>query len=338
MNGPNGTSSRPQHHPSHPPGFNISPSESAGTCGSMERDSNGTAFSGTPEPKGSITSRSEISYPVIDSHRGICESKENRKIVRFVTVIAYIFFVSLAAIVLSLYYFFLWDPRMQERPFPETMPGGPQSMGGMSSFAGGSGMDGFRGRKRVSHHNVMQHHPIPQLPPDPQFPPLNPSDQRIVPAPWSSDPMQSYASSPYDSYSGIQMMANSNPFDMRIPSNNNFITRSQNNHHQSEVQSISPGVPILRSLDMNSLPQHKSVYAMIAKNSNPAPRPQYSNFIMNNRLYPSSAPVPPSPTAPKPTIETESHQNSTENTTSIDQIKADTPNSGEQMGQGTPVS
>ena len=92
----------------------ISPSDSGPSNASLDNnDSNGTVFSGTPEHKGSIASRSEINYPVIGDHSSIYLSKQNRKLVRFVTVIAYIFFVSLAAIVLSFFYYFLWDPSME---------------------------------------------------------------------------------------------------------------------------------------------------------------------------------------------------------------------------------
>ncbi|CAL1265222.1 unnamed protein product [Larinioides sclopetarius] len=41
------------------------------------------------------------------------EKKQNKKLVRLLTVLAYVFSVSLAAIVLSLYYVFLWNPNMQ---------------------------------------------------------------------------------------------------------------------------------------------------------------------------------------------------------------------------------
>lgn len=41
------------------------------------------------------------------------EKKQNKKLVRLLTVLAYVFSVSLAAIVLSLYYVFLWNPSMQ---------------------------------------------------------------------------------------------------------------------------------------------------------------------------------------------------------------------------------
>nr|XP_045586340.1 mastermind-like domain-containing protein 1 [Procambarus clarkii] len=41
------------------------------------------------------------------------EPKQNKKIVRLLTVIAYVISVSMAAIILSLYYVFLWDPQMK---------------------------------------------------------------------------------------------------------------------------------------------------------------------------------------------------------------------------------
>lgn len=78
----------------------------------MDINSNGTMFSGSPEAKESIASRSEANYPIIDSHSGIWDARRNQKLLRFVTVIAYIFFVSLAAIVLSLYYYFFHVPHM----------------------------------------------------------------------------------------------------------------------------------------------------------------------------------------------------------------------------------
>ncbi|MPC97945.1 putative transmembrane protein INAFM2 [Portunus trituberculatus] len=44
------------------------------------------------------------------------EPKQNKKIVRLLTVIAYVISVSMAAIILSLYYVFLWDPQMRYQP------------------------------------------------------------------------------------------------------------------------------------------------------------------------------------------------------------------------------
>ncbi|RWS08988.1 hypothetical protein B4U79_13517 [Dinothrombium tinctorium] len=102
---------------------------SAGTISSAESHSaGGTTISTTPEPKSTnhpSGSRTDIHYPAINVHPSkIYESKKNKKIVRLLTVLAYMFAVSLAAMVLSLYYLFLWDPYMQpagNRSFTETM-------------------------------------------------------------------------------------------------------------------------------------------------------------------------------------------------------------------------
>ena len=70
----------------------------------------------TPEPKSVSNpsgSRSEIHYPGVQNPSRIYDSKRNKKIVRIMTVMAYMFAVSLAAIVLSIYYAFLWNPNMQ---------------------------------------------------------------------------------------------------------------------------------------------------------------------------------------------------------------------------------
>lgn len=45
-----------------------------------------------------------------DSVEKLYESKKNQRTVRVLTVCAYVFSVSLAAIILSAYYVFLWDP------------------------------------------------------------------------------------------------------------------------------------------------------------------------------------------------------------------------------------
>ncbi|XP_018328916.1 uncharacterized protein LOC108739496 isoform X2 [Agrilus planipennis] len=54
------------------------------------------------------------------------EPKEKKKLVRVLTVIAYIFFVSLAAIMLSLYYVFIWKGSQRDfykpRTFVVTLP------------------------------------------------------------------------------------------------------------------------------------------------------------------------------------------------------------------------
>lgn len=46
------------------------------------------------------------------------EPKHKKKLVRVLTVVAYVFFVSLAAIMLSLYYVFLWNGNQREVKTP----------------------------------------------------------------------------------------------------------------------------------------------------------------------------------------------------------------------------
>lgn len=45
-----------------------------------------------------------------DSVEKLYESKKNQRTVRVLTVCAYVFSVSLAAIILSAYYVFIWNP------------------------------------------------------------------------------------------------------------------------------------------------------------------------------------------------------------------------------------
>lgn len=49
------------------------------------------------------------------------EPKHKKKVVRVLTVVAYIFFVSLAAIMLSLYYVFIWNGHQKENMRPRTV-------------------------------------------------------------------------------------------------------------------------------------------------------------------------------------------------------------------------
>ncbi|CAL1275106.1 unnamed protein product [Larinioides sclopetarius] len=44
----------------------------------------------------------------------LSKRKQHKKLVRLLTVMAYVFSVSLGAIVLSLYYVFLWDPQIEK--------------------------------------------------------------------------------------------------------------------------------------------------------------------------------------------------------------------------------
>ncbi|XP_023216008.1 uncharacterized protein LOC111618677 [Centruroides sculpturatus] len=63
--------------------------------------------------KAITNSDSNIRLSRKQSRGNLEEAKQNKKITRLMTVFAYVFFVSLAAIVLSLYYIFIWSPNMQ---------------------------------------------------------------------------------------------------------------------------------------------------------------------------------------------------------------------------------
>ncbi|KAK6753748.1 hypothetical protein RB195_013001 [Necator americanus] len=55
--------------------------------------------------------RSRTKQPVYTSDkRAKFTQRENKKWIRFVTVLGYIFFVSLPAVSLSIYYVYIWDP------------------------------------------------------------------------------------------------------------------------------------------------------------------------------------------------------------------------------------
>lgn len=57
---------------------------------------------------------SDDQQPVVTPPRAqLSKRKQHKKLVRLLTVFAYVFSVSLGAIVLSLYYVFLWDPQVQ---------------------------------------------------------------------------------------------------------------------------------------------------------------------------------------------------------------------------------
>lgn len=63
----------------------------------------------------------EIRFAGDERKDKLYEPKHKQKVVRVLTVVAYVIFVSMAAILLSLYYTFLWDPkdvtiRMRTKP------------------------------------------------------------------------------------------------------------------------------------------------------------------------------------------------------------------------------
>lgn len=83
------------------------------------------------DQKGGMTVDGDIRFAGETSRSKIYEEKkQNKKLVRLLTVLAYVFSVSLAAIVLSLYYVFLWNPNMQRSNNTDgTLPSTQMSMG-----------------------------------------------------------------------------------------------------------------------------------------------------------------------------------------------------------------
>ncbi|KAK6013434.1 hypothetical protein OSTOST_21249, partial [Ostertagia ostertagi] len=66
--------------------------------------------------------RSRTKQPVYTSDkRAKFAQRENKKWIRFVTVLGYIFFVSLPAVSLSVYYIYIWDPGYINKFPPEVI-------------------------------------------------------------------------------------------------------------------------------------------------------------------------------------------------------------------------
>lgn len=83
---------------------------STGTRGSVRQ------HSGSGLPNG-------VKFAGEESKDKMYEPKHTKKLVRVLTVVAYIFSVSLAAIMLSVYYVFLWNPKdVHYRPVHHTTP------------------------------------------------------------------------------------------------------------------------------------------------------------------------------------------------------------------------
>lgn len=57
----------------------------------------------------------EIRFAGEERKDKLYEPKHKQKLVRVLTVVAYVIFVSMAAILLSLYYTFVWNPKVQDR-------------------------------------------------------------------------------------------------------------------------------------------------------------------------------------------------------------------------------
>ena len=76
---------------------------------SVRSDEGGSLGSDAQDPNDAIYSAAEAAAA---ANGKLYESKKIGKIVRVLTVLAYLFSVSLAAIILSMYYLFLWDPKV----------------------------------------------------------------------------------------------------------------------------------------------------------------------------------------------------------------------------------
>jgi len=95
---------------------------------------NSTKMNGTNGGNGKNGASSDVKYPAncamrLSSTPGSdgddndpYEPKQNKKIVRILTVMVYVFTVSFGAILLSLYYLFLWDPYKNTGQPPTQIP------------------------------------------------------------------------------------------------------------------------------------------------------------------------------------------------------------------------
>ncbi len=86
------------------------------------RGSNGSSSNGEVKYPANCATRLTVETNHVDASainvqnsnlEKLYETKPNKKIVRIITVIAYVFSVSMIAILLSLYYLFLWDPYLK---------------------------------------------------------------------------------------------------------------------------------------------------------------------------------------------------------------------------------
>lgn len=103
-----------------------------------------------------------------DTKESKYEPKQNKKIIRLLTVIAYVISVSMAAIILSLYYVFLWDPQIKypikgkHAPASTKAPSSEETAPALNSLPfsslGTSGMHGVSYVGRVSSLLHSLHH------------------------------------------------------------------------------------------------------------------------------------------------------------------------------------
>ena len=101
----------------------------------MEKEENSTAYRGNVPG-----ANSKGPTFTADKNKNKMASKTNKKWVRLATVLAYVLAVSLAAIVLAIYYSFIWDPQLKTTT-PNPVISTPESTadGANISAAGGVG-------------------------------------------------------------------------------------------------------------------------------------------------------------------------------------------------------
>ncbi|GFQ66340.1 uncharacterized protein TNCT_550371 [Trichonephila clavata] len=91
----------------------------------------------------------------------LSKRKQHKKLIRLLTVMAYVFSVSLGAIVLSLYYVFLWDPQIEKdgrrftpMPVPQELKSVPSDQPNTVLYAAASPTSTTEGSSTVSSGKV----------------------------------------------------------------------------------------------------------------------------------------------------------------------------------------
>ncbi|KAL3872771.1 hypothetical protein ACJMK2_035972 [Sinanodonta woodiana] len=83
----------------------------------MEKEKNSTIYRGNVNTTGSaVAAPKGPNFPA--DKKSKMASKTNKKWVRLATVLAYVLAVSLAAIVLAIYYSLIWDPQLTKTTLP----------------------------------------------------------------------------------------------------------------------------------------------------------------------------------------------------------------------------
>jgi hypothetical protein len=201
-------------------------------------------FSGSPEAKESIASRSEANYPIIDKESGIWDARRNQKLLRFVTVIAYIFFVSLAAIVLSLYYYFFHVPHMGTSGLIDNRIS-DDSLKSSADFSAQAPIESFvgRGRKRFPMQHNVNHFP------------LEANSQAVVTPSLTHQPKCE---------DQTETLSPSQPEETVGPETTTSSIAVQFTRHESPPETVAQALSVIPRTD-NSLPTVPSLYHMISR-------------------------------------------------------------------------